>query len=29
MDIKVRDSKGALLAKGDSVTLINDLRPRG
>jgi protein PhnA len=26
MDIKVRDSNGALLAEGDSVTLIKDLK---
>jgi len=29
MDIKVRDSNGALLAEGDSVTLIKDLKLRG
>jgi protein PhnA len=29
MDIKVRDSKGALLAKGDSVALIKDLKLNG
>src|SRR5215218_3570617 len=29
MDIKVRDSNGALLAEGDSVTLIKDLKLKG
>ncbi|MGY3606460.1 MULTISPECIES: alkylphosphonate utilization protein [unclassified Bradyrhizobium] len=29
MDIKVRDSNGALLGEGDSVTLIKDLRLKG
>lgn len=29
MDIKVRDSNGALLAEGDSVTLIKDLKVKG
>ena len=29
MDIKVRDSNGAALAEGDSVTLIKDLKLRG
>jgi protein PhnA len=29
MDIKVRDSNGALLAEGDTVTLIKDLKLRG
>ena len=29
MDIKVRDSNGAQLAEGDSVTLIKDLKLKG
>jgi protein PhnA len=29
MDIKVRDSNGALLAEGDTVTLIKDLKLKG
>ena len=29
MDIKVRDSNGAALAEGDSVTLIKDLKLKG
>jgi protein PhnA len=29
MDIKVRDSNGATLAEGDSVTLIKDLKLKG
>ena len=29
MDIKVRDSNGALLAEGDSVTLTKDLKLKG
>ena len=29
MGIKVRDSNGALLAEGDSVTLIKDLKLKG
>ena len=29
MDIKVRDANGALLAEGDSVTLIKDLKLKG
>jgi protein PhnA len=29
MDIKVRDSNGALLAEGDTVTVIKDLKLRG
>jgi protein PhnA len=29
MDIKVRDSNGALLTEGDSVTLIKDLKLKG
>jgi protein PhnA len=29
MDTKVRDSNGALLAEGDSVTLIKDLKLKG
>jgi protein PhnA len=29
MDIKVRDSNGALLAEGDNVTLIKDLKLKG
>jgi hypothetical protein len=29
MDIKVRNSNGALLAEGDSVTLIKDLKLEG
>ena len=29
MDIKVRDFNGALLAEGDSVTLIKDLKLKG
>jgi protein PhnA len=29
MEIKVRDSNGALLAEGDSVTLIKDLKLKG
>src|SRR6266436_60502 len=29
MDMKVRDSNGALLAEGDSVTLIKDLKLKG
>lgn len=29
MDIKVRDANGALLAEGDSVTLIKDLKVKG
>jgi protein PhnA len=29
LDIKVRDSNGALLAEGDSVTLIKDLKLKG
>jgi protein PhnA len=29
MDIKVRDSNGALLAEGDSVTLVKDLKLKG
>ena len=29
MDIKVRDSNGAELAEGDSVTLIKDLKLKG
>ena len=29
MDIKVRDSNGALLAEGDSVTRIKDLKLKG
>ena len=29
MDIKVRDSNGALLAEGDSVALIKDLKLKG
>jgi len=29
MDVKVRDSNGALLAEGDSVTLIKDLKLKG
>ena len=29
MDIKVRDSNGAVLAEGDSVTLIKDLNLKG
>ncbi len=29
VDIKVRDSSGALLAEGDSVTLIKDLKLKG
>ena len=29
MDIKVRDSNGALLADGDTVTLIKDLKLKG
>ncbi|NMM37322.1 MAG: alkylphosphonate utilization protein [Glaciimonas sp.] len=29
MDIKVKDSNGALLSEGDSVTLIKDLKVKG
>ena len=29
MDIKVRDANGALLAEGDTVTVIKDLKLRG
>jgi protein PhnA len=29
MDIKIRDSNGALLAEGDTVTLIKDLKLKG
>jgi protein PhnA len=29
MDVKVRDSNGAALAEGDSVTLIKDLKLKG
>jgi protein PhnA len=29
MDIKIRDSNGAVLAEGDSVTLIKDLKLKG
>ena len=29
MDVKVRDSNGAQLAEGDSVTLIKDLKLKG
>jgi uncharacterized Zn ribbon protein len=29
MDIKFRDSNGALLAEGDSVTLVKDLKLKG
>ena len=29
MEIKVRDSNGALLAEGDTVTLIKDLKLKG
>ena len=29
MDIKVRDSNGAALAEGDTVTLIKDLKLKG